>query len=80
VLALALDEGWRLAAIGLAAGIVAAWLSTGMMRSLVFDVSTTDPLTFMVAGGALAAIGMFASYVPARRATRIDPTVALRCE
>jgi putative ABC transport system permease protein len=80
VLALALDEGWRLAAVGLAAGIVAAWLSTGMMRSLVFDVSTTDPLTFVVAGGLLAAIGLFASYVPARRATRIDPTVALRCE
>jgi putative ABC transport system permease protein len=51
-----------------------------MMRSLVFDVSTTDPLTFVVAGGLLAAIGLFASYVPARRATRIDPTVALRCE
>jgi ABC-type antimicrobial peptide transport system permease subunit len=80
VLTLALDEGWRLAAVGLAAGIVAAWLSTGMMRSLVFDVSTTDPLTFVAAGGLLAAIGLFASYVPARRATRIDPTVALRCE
>jgi putative ABC transport system permease protein len=80
VLALTLTEGWQLAAAGLAAGIVAAWLSTGVMRSLVFDVSTTDPLTFVLAGGLLAAIGLLASYVPARRATRIDPTVALRCE
>jgi putative ABC transport system permease protein len=80
VLALTLNEGGRLAAVGLIAGLVVAWLSTGVMRSLVFDVSTTDPLTFVLAGGLLAAIGLLASYVPARRAARIDPTVALRCE
>jgi len=80
VLTLTMTEGWRLAVVGVAAGTVAAWLSTSLMRSLVFDVSTTDPLTFVLAGGLLAAIGLFASYVPARRATRIDPTMALRSE
>jgi ABC-type antimicrobial peptide transport system permease subunit len=80
VLRLTLGEGWRLAAIGLSAGTVAALVSTRLMRSLVFDVSTTDPLTFAVTGGLLAAVALFASYWPARRATRIDPMMALRHE
>jgi putative ABC transport system permease protein len=80
VLGLAIREGWRLAAVGLTAGVVAALLSVRLMQSLVFDVSTTDPLTFAAAGVLLAAVAMVASYVPARRATRIDPAIALRCE
>ena len=80
MLRLALGEGWRLAAIGLSAGTVAALVSTRLMRSLVFDVSTTDPLTFAVTGGLLGAVALFASYIPARRATRIDPMMALRHE
>jgi len=80
VLGLALRDAWRLAGAGLIAGLAAALLSTRLMRSLVFDVSTTDPLTFAAAALLLAAITLAASYVPARRATRIDPTIALRFE
>ena len=80
VLRLALGDGWRLAAIGLLTGIVAALLLTRLMRSLVYDVSTTDPVTFAATGALLAAVALFASYIPARRAVRIDPTTALRCE
>jgi putative ABC transport system permease protein len=80
VLRLVVGDGWRLAAIGLLTGIVAALLSTRLMQSLVFDVSTTDPLTFAATGGILAVVALLASYVPARRATRINPMVALRHE
>jgi putative ABC transport system permease protein len=68
------------AAAGLAAGLVAALSATRLMRSLVFDVSTNDPATFAVAGSLLAGIVFLATYLPARRATRIDPIIALRCE
>jgi predicted permease len=80
VLAMTLGEGWRLATAGLAAGIVAALVATRLMRSLVFEVSTNDPLTFAATGSMLAAIALIASYVPARRAIRIDPMIALRYE
>jgi len=66
--------------MGLATGMVGALVSTRMLRSLVFDVSPTDPLTFAVAAGLLAAIALAASYVPARRAMRVDPMIALRYE
>ena len=80
VLAMTVGEGCRLAMAGLAAGIMAALVATRLMRSLVFEVSTNDPLTFAVTGSMLAAIALIASYVPARRATRIDPMIALRYE
>jgi predicted permease len=80
VLRLTVREGWRLAAVGLAAGIAVAWLSVGLMRSLVFDVTTTDPVTFAATGALLGVVALSACYLPARRATRIDPTIALRCE
>lgn len=80
VLRMTMGEGWRLAMMGLATGIVGALVSTRMLRSLVFDVSPTDPLTFAVAAGLLAAIALAASYVPARRAMRVDPMIALRYE
>jgi ABC-type lipoprotein release transport system permease subunit len=65
---------------GLAAGLIGALIAARLMRSLVYDVSTTDPITFAVTGALLAAIALLASYVPARRATRIDPMNALRYE
>ena len=80
VLRLALGEAWKLTAMGLVVGIASALLATRMMRSLVYEVSTTDPLTFAVAAVVLAAVAFLASYGPARRATRIDPTIALRYE
>jgi putative ABC transport system permease protein len=80
VLRLTLGDAWRLAAVGLTAGIVAALAMTRLMRSLLFDVSSTDPATFVMTGVLLAIVAGLASYLPARHATRIDPTVALRHE
>jgi putative ABC transport system permease protein len=80
VLRLTMGEGWRLAASGLSAGIVAALLLTRLMQSIVFDVSTNDPLTFTITAAVLAAVALLASYFPARSATRVDPIIALRYE
>jgi len=80
VLRLTVADGWRVASAGLACGLVAALLATRLMRSVVFDVSTTDPMTFVITGTLLAAITLVATYVPARRATRINPIIALRYE
>ena len=80
ILRMALTEGSRLAVAGLCVGIVAAIAATRLMRSLVFDISTSDPLTFGLTAALLASVALVASYVPARRATRIDPMIALRYE
>jgi putative ABC transport system permease protein len=80
VLRMTIRDGWRLTMAGLVVGMAGALAATRMMRSLVFDVSTTDPATFATTGVLLAAIALLASYIPAHRATRIDPIIALRCE
>ncbi|MGB2642003.1 MAG: ABC transporter permease [Candidatus Acidiferrum sp.] len=73
-------EGGRLAGFGLALGVVAALVLTRLMSSLLFDVKPSDPLTLGVAAGLLALVALAACYIPARRATRVDPLVALRYE
>jgi ABC-type antimicrobial peptide transport system permease subunit len=70
----------RLAAAGVAIGLVGAIAATRVMRSLLFGVSPTDPLTLVAVSLVLLALAMFASYVPARRATRVDPVEALRAD
>ena len=75
-----LGEGWRLAILGLVAGTIGALAATRLMRSLVFDVSTSDPLTFFGAASLLGAVALTACYIPARRATQVDPMIALRSE
>jgi putative ABC transport system permease protein len=70
----------RLAILGIAIGVAAAFAATRALRGLIFGVSTHDPLTFIAFAFLLAGIGLLASYLPARRATRIDPIVALRYE
>ena len=50
------------------------------MRTLLFDVAPGDPITMAAAAAVLLAVGFFAAYLPARRAARLDPTIALRCE
>lgn len=80
VLEMVLRQGMALALIGVAVGIVGAFVLTRLMASLLFNVGTTDPLTFAAISLFLALIAALASYLPARRATRVDPMIALRYE
>jgi len=73
-------EGLRLAAIGITAGWGIALLSTRFLRALLFGVGTADPLTYGVVTGTVLAMAILACVVPARRATKVDPMVALRYE
>ncbi len=80
VLRLILGQGARLALLGLGAGAVAALLVTRLMASLLYAVSPTDPLTFATVGIVLLGVAVSACYIPARRAMRVDPMIALRHE
>ena len=80
ILALVLKQGLGLALAGVALGLFGAVLLTRFMHSLLYAVGRTDPATFLMVGALLAAIACVASYLPARRAARIDPMVSLRAE
>lgn len=80
VLRSVVGQGLRLALVGLAIGLGAAFVLTRAISSLLYDVSPTDPLTFACTSLLLAGVALLASYIPARRAARIDPMVALRYE
>ena len=80
LLRLILGSGARLAAIGIAAGILAALILTRFMSGMLFGVHPADPLTFAAVSLLLLIVILFASYVPARRAAKVDPMVALRYE
>jgi putative ABC transport system permease protein len=80
ILRLVVGQGLVLAAIGIAVGCLLAGAAMPAARSLLFKVSPFDPLTFTAVAAFLAAVAFLASYVPARRATRVDPVVALRGE
>src|SRR5678816_186625 len=73
-------HGLRLSAIGAAAGLTAAFALTRLMKSLLFEVSAADPTTYLVVSATLIAAAILASYLPARKATTIDPSEALRSE
>ena len=75
-----LRYGLWLTAIGIALGIGAALLVTRAISTLLFGVATTDPMTYLVVSVAMAVVALVASDLPARRAARVDPTVALRVE
>jgi ABC-type antimicrobial peptide transport system permease subunit len=80
VLRLVIRQALGLVAIGLAIGMACAGLLTRSIEKLLFGVKATDPATFAGVAVLFAVIGMVACYVPARRATRVDPLVALRYE
>jgi ABC-type antimicrobial peptide transport system permease subunit len=78
ILGMVLRHGLWTAVIGIAAGIATSFLVTRAMVSLLFGLSPTDPLTFAGVSLLLIAVALVACYVPARRATKVDPMVALR--
>ena len=80
VLKMILGQGMRLAAIGIVLGLVSAFGLSRVLSSLLFGVKAADPLTFAMVAGTLAVVALLATFVPARRATRIDPLMALRHE
>ena len=77
---LILGRGIALAATGAVIGVCGAFWLTRVMQSLVFSVSTTDPATFVAVPALLVLVALLACYIPARRAMKVDPVVALRCD
>jgi ABC-type antimicrobial peptide transport system permease subunit len=80
VLALVVKKGLTLILIGVAIGVAGALALTRVLKSLLYDVTATDPVTFIAVSLLLTAVGLLACYIPARRATKIDPMSALRYE
>jgi len=80
VLRLVITHGARMALIGVAIGLAASFALTRLMSTLLFGVSAHDPWTFAAVAGLLMAVAVAACYIPARRALRVDPIIALRCE
>ena len=80
VLRLVLNQGFVLLGIGTLFGLGGAFALTRLMRGLLFEIAPTDPLTYTGVVVLLAAVALLACYIPARRATKVDPLVALRYE
>ncbi len=77
---LVVGGGMSVAAAGIALGLIGAWMASGVMRALLFEVDARDPITFIAIPVLLAAVALLACYLPARSAMRIDPAICLRAE
>ncbi len=80
LLRMVMGQGLKLVAFSVGIGLVGAWVLTRWMTTLLFNVEPTDPLTFAAISLLLTGVALMACYLPARRATKIDPMIALRCE
>jgi len=80
VLRLVLGHGTRLVLIGITTGLVAAWFAVRILGTLLYGVKATDPATFAIVALSLAGVALLATAIPSRRATRVDPIVAMRAE
>jgi predicted permease len=80
ILRMALAEGMRTVVIGLASGLVGAAIMTRFFRSMLFNVAPADPATYLTVSAILACVALFACYIPAQRATQVNPLAALREE
>ena len=80
ILKMVLKQGLMLALAGMALGVLASLGLMRLLQSLLFEVQPTDVTTFAVVLGTLLLVALLACYIPARRATKVDPTVALRSE
>jgi putative ABC transport system permease protein len=80
VLFLIVRQGMTLALVGVSIGLAAALGVTRVLKGLLFELSATDPLTFMLIAALMVGVAILACYLPARRATKVDPMTALRRE
>ncbi|MGH9904704.1 MAG: FtsX-like permease family protein, partial [Pyrinomonadaceae bacterium] len=80
VLKMVLGNGFKLTLLGIVIGLTGAFLLTRVLESLLAGISPTDPATFILVPLMLAAVALISTYLPARRATKVDPLVALRYE
>jgi ABC-type antimicrobial peptide transport system permease subunit len=80
VLRLVFAQGGRMAVAGIVIGLVVSYLVTQFLRTLLYGIQPTDPLTFLAVALLLLGTVMLACWIPARRASRVDPMVALRAE
>jgi putative ABC transport system permease protein len=80
VVRLVLSQGVALTTGGVAIGLLGAYWLTGLIAALLFDVTTSDPATFVGVAAILLGVAWLASYLPARRAARVDPVIAMRAE
>jgi putative ABC transport system permease protein len=80
VLQMTVKQGLKLVSAGMMLGLVAAFLLTRVLASLLYGISATDPITFVGISLVLLAVAILASYIPALRATKVDPIIALRAQ
>jgi putative ABC transport system permease protein len=80
VLKMTVKQGLKLVGLGLVIGLPSAFILTRVMSSLLFGISATDPITFLSISLVVLAVALLASYIPALRATKVDPMIALRAQ